>query len=252
MRQWDGRGGSGVCGWQRALWRAWQSTAPSPSPARRPSAGPSPRWPDRMRLPARTRCGRWRSWSTTGGGCWSCRPPAGASRRSTGPRPPRCVRTAAGPTLVVSPLLALMRDQIAAAERAGLRAATVNSTNVDDWAPVLADLRDGPIDVLLISPERLANPAFAAPAAGSARLLRAAGHRRGALRLGLGLRLPARLPAADPHAAVPRAGHAGAGHHGDRQRAGDRRRRRPARRRHGDAARFAGPGVAAAGGGARR
>ena len=68
----------------------------------------------------------------------------------------------AGPTLVVSPLLALMRDQIAAAERAGLRAATVNSTNVDDWAEVLASLRAGTIDVLLISPERLANPSFAA------------------------------------------------------------------------------------------
>jgi ATP-dependent DNA helicase RecQ len=67
----------------------------------------------------------------------------------------------AGPTLVVSPLLALMRDQIAAAERAGLRAATVNSTNIDDWDPILADLRAGLIDVLLISPERLANPGFA-------------------------------------------------------------------------------------------
>ena len=44
----------------------------------------------------------------------------------------------AGPTLVVSPLLALMRDQIAAAERAGLRAATINSTNVDDWSAVMA------------------------------------------------------------------------------------------------------------------
>ena len=68
----------------------------------------------------------------------------------------------AGPTLVVSPLLALMRDQIAAAQRAGLRAATINSTNVDAWAQVLADVSDGRIDVLLISPERLANPAFAA------------------------------------------------------------------------------------------
>jgi len=66
-----------------------------------------------------------------------------------------------GPTLVVSPLLALMRDQIAAARKAGLRAATINSTNVDEWEPVLADLADGVIDVLLISPERLANPAFA-------------------------------------------------------------------------------------------
>lgn len=66
-----------------------------------------------------------------------------------------------GPTLVVSPLLALMRDQIAAAERAGLRAATINSTNVDEWDPVLTQLRAGSIDVLLISPERLANPGFA-------------------------------------------------------------------------------------------
>jgi ATP-dependent DNA helicase RecQ len=68
----------------------------------------------------------------------------------------------AGSTLVVSPLLALMRDQIAAAERAGLRAATVNSTNVEEWGEVLAALRSGQIDVLLISPERLSNPSFAA------------------------------------------------------------------------------------------
>ncbi|HYP44672.1 MAG TPA: DEAD/DEAH box helicase [Propionibacteriaceae bacterium] len=68
----------------------------------------------------------------------------------------------AGPTLVVSPLLALMRDQIAAAARAGLRAATINSTNADDWGEVLGDLSGGRLDVLLISPERLANPGFAA------------------------------------------------------------------------------------------
>jgi ATP-dependent DNA helicase RecQ len=67
----------------------------------------------------------------------------------------------AGPTLVVSPLLALMRDQISAAERAGLRAATINSTNVDDWPEVFAAIRADQLDVLLISPERLANPAFA-------------------------------------------------------------------------------------------
>jgi ATP-dependent DNA helicase RecQ len=68
----------------------------------------------------------------------------------------------AGPTLVVSPLLALMRDQISAAQRAGLRAATVNSTNIDEWGAVMADVREGRLDVLLISPERLANPSFAA------------------------------------------------------------------------------------------
>ncbi len=67
-----------------------------------------------------------------------------------------------GPTLVVSPLLALMRDQIAAAARAGLRAATINSTNVEEWSGVLDDLGSGRLDVLLISPERLANPGFAA------------------------------------------------------------------------------------------
>ena len=54
-------------------------------------------------------------------GCSSCRPPAGASRRSTGRPRRRCGPPAAGPTLVVSPLLALMRDQVAAAARAGLR-----------------------------------------------------------------------------------------------------------------------------------
>ncbi|MBA8794713.1 ATP-dependent DNA helicase RecQ [Friedmanniella endophytica] len=67
----------------------------------------------------------------------------------------------AGPTLVVSPLLALMRDQIAAAQRAGLRAATINSTNLDEWDSVFASIADGSLDVLLISPERLANPNFA-------------------------------------------------------------------------------------------
>ncbi len=66
----------------------------------------------------------------------------------------------AGPTLVVSPLLSLMRDQVAAAARAGLRAATLNSSNVDDWSAIERGLLDGDIDVLLVSPERLANPGF--------------------------------------------------------------------------------------------
>ncbi len=66
-----------------------------------------------------------------------------------------------GPTLVISPLLALMRDQVAAAERAGLRAATVNSANVDDWQAIFDDLAADRVDVLLVSPERLANPKFA-------------------------------------------------------------------------------------------
>jgi ATP-dependent DNA helicase RecQ len=69
-------------------------------------------------------------------------------------------RAGAGPTLIVSPLLALMRNQIAAAERLGLRAVTVNSTNRDEWASVRDRLADDSVDLLLISPERLNNPQF--------------------------------------------------------------------------------------------
>jgi ATP-dependent DNA helicase RecQ len=66
-----------------------------------------------------------------------------------------------GPTLIVSPLLALMRDQVSAAAKAGLRAATVNSTNLDDWGAVFDDIASDRLDVLLVSPERLGNAGFA-------------------------------------------------------------------------------------------
>jgi ATP-dependent DNA helicase RecQ len=66
----------------------------------------------------------------------------------------------AGPTLVVSPLLALMRDQVAAAERMGVRSATINSTNIEDWRDIEKQLAAGDIDLLCISPERLNNPGF--------------------------------------------------------------------------------------------
>jgi ATP-dependent DNA helicase RecQ len=66
----------------------------------------------------------------------------------------------AGPTVIVSPLLALMRNQIAAAERAGIRAVTINSTNIEEWEPVQDQIRAGEVDVLLVSPERLNNPGF--------------------------------------------------------------------------------------------
>lgn len=69
-------------------------------------------------------------------------------------------REGAGPTVLVSPLLALMRDQIAAAERAGVRAVAINSTNAHEWAEVLERLDRDEVDVLLVSPERLNNPAF--------------------------------------------------------------------------------------------
>ncbi|MEP9384296.1 RecQ family ATP-dependent DNA helicase [Nocardioides cheoyonin] len=65
-----------------------------------------------------------------------------------------------GPTVIVSPLLALMRNQIAAAERAGIRAVTINSTNPEDWAAIEESIHAGEVDVLLVSPERLNNPTF--------------------------------------------------------------------------------------------
>src|SRR4051794_36750971 len=65
-----------------------------------------------------------------------------------------------GPTLLISPLLALMRNQIDAAERLGLRAHTVNSTNVDDWDAVRDLIERDEVDLLLISPERLNNRRF--------------------------------------------------------------------------------------------
>jgi len=67
----------------------------------------------------------------------------------------------AGPTLVVSPLLALMRDQVAAAERMGVRSATINSTNIEDWRDIETRLSAGEIDLLCISPERLNHHRFA-------------------------------------------------------------------------------------------
>src|SRR5262244_3410861 len=64
----------------------------------------------------------------------------------------------AGPALIVSPLLALMRNQIAAAQRLGIRAHTINSTNRAAWDEVQRLLAEDAVDLLLISPERLNNP----------------------------------------------------------------------------------------------
>jgi ATP-dependent DNA helicase RecQ len=66
----------------------------------------------------------------------------------------------AGPSVIVSPLIALMRNQIDAADRAGIRARTVNSANAGDWEQVYAEVAAGDVDVLLVSPERLNNPGF--------------------------------------------------------------------------------------------
>src|SRR5688572_3457606 len=66
----------------------------------------------------------------------------------------------AGATVLISPLLALMRNQIDAATRVGVHAATINSENRDDWTEIEERVRRGEVDVLLISPERLNNPRF--------------------------------------------------------------------------------------------
>jgi ATP-dependent DNA helicase RecQ len=65
-----------------------------------------------------------------------------------------------GPTVIVSPLLALMRNQIEAAARAGINARTINSANLDEWDAISDEVNEGAVDVLLISPERLNNPDF--------------------------------------------------------------------------------------------
>ena len=66
----------------------------------------------------------------------------------------------AGPTVIVSPLLSLMRNQIEAAERAGLHAVTVNSTNPEEWGDIYGRILKGEVDLVLVSPERLNNPGF--------------------------------------------------------------------------------------------
>lgn len=66
----------------------------------------------------------------------------------------------AGPTVIVSPLLALMRNQVDAAARAGIHARTINSSNTEEWETIQHEVAAGEVDVLLVSPERLNNPDF--------------------------------------------------------------------------------------------
>jgi len=65
-----------------------------------------------------------------------------------------------GPTVLISPLLSLMRDQIRMAERLGVRALTLNSSNTDDWPEIERAIADDRCDILLVSPERLGNEQF--------------------------------------------------------------------------------------------
>ena len=65
-----------------------------------------------------------------------------------------------GTSLIISPLLALMRNQVYSAKKLSVNAVTINSSNIDDWNKIQADVIDGKVDALLISPERLANDTF--------------------------------------------------------------------------------------------
>ena len=65
-----------------------------------------------------------------------------------------------GMTLLISPLVALMRNQVSAAERVGVRCYTINSTNPREWEGIKAEILSGSADLLIVSPERLANDAF--------------------------------------------------------------------------------------------
>ena len=122
-----------------------------------------------------------------------------------------------GPALLISPLLALMRNQIAAAERMGVRAATINSDNQSDWDEVEAKLRRNEIDILLISPERLANERFRtevlADIAARISLLVV----DGSLYFRLGSRFPSPLPFAGTNCQNLTVQSAASGYHGNRE-----------------------------------
>ena len=152
-------------------------------------------------------------------------------------------RAGPGPTMLVSPLLALMRDQVAAAERAGVRAVTINSANRHEWDEVAQRLRDDRSMCCSSPPSASTTRDFRdqqLPALDRAQ--RPAGGRRGALHLRLGPRLPARLPAAARPHRGDAAGRARARDHRHRERAGRRRRRRAAgRRRHDGVLTIRGP-----------
>lgn len=65
-----------------------------------------------------------------------------------------------GVTILVSPLLSLMRNQIESAKKIGIRAVTINSENAEEWDNIELMLKNGDCDIILISPERLANKEF--------------------------------------------------------------------------------------------
>ncbi len=65
-----------------------------------------------------------------------------------------------GPTIIISPLLVLMRNQVEAAQRLGISAVTINSSNMSDWGEIKTRIHENKVDAILISPERLSNEDF--------------------------------------------------------------------------------------------
>ncbi len=65
-----------------------------------------------------------------------------------------------GPTLIISPLLSLIRNQTLTANRYDVRALSINSSNIDDWSYLEKEILDGKVDAILVAPERLANENF--------------------------------------------------------------------------------------------
>ena len=101
-----------------------------------------------------------------------------------------------GVTLLISPLLSLMRNQLEAAQRLNLNAETINSTNPNEWNEIEQRLLNNDVDLLLVSPERLANDAFQNNVLSyCSRQRRFVCRRRGALHFRLGTRFPSRLSA---------------------------------------------------------
>ena len=100
-------------------------------------------------------------WSTGVVGSCSCSGRGGARVPCTSWRPTSCAGVGLGPTLLISPLLALIRNQIDAASRLGLRTLTVNSSSATSVRELADALAADEVDLVLVSPERLANPEFA-------------------------------------------------------------------------------------------